>query len=242
MEDLLRHLIENAGGLWAYGTVFLVLLVCGLGVPIPEDISLVLGGFLAHKGVVSLSVMMIVCFAGIIVGDSLTFSLGRRFGSRVGRSPGGLVGRIITPQKRARVEALFLRHGPKVIMIARFLPGVRAVTYFTAGSVGMSYWRFIAFDGLAALASAPFFVYLGYRLGGELDSLIAALRRGQTGVIVGLISVVALYLLIKRVRSRRERRLEGADRLPTPTSVGALTQSSAAPESGERPAPVRVAK
>ena len=68
------------------------------------------------------------------------------------------------------MEQLFAAHGQKIVMAARFLPGVRAVTYFTAGSARMPYLRFILWDGFAALVSAPVFVWLGFHFGEKLDA------------------------------------------------------------------------
>lgn len=205
MEELLKSLLLDSQGLVAYATVFGILLACGLGLPLPEDISLILGGYLAHHGAASLPIMMAVGFTGILVGDSLIFAAGRRVGPRVGQK-GGFFARIVTPEKRAQVQALFAIHGAKVVMIARFLPGVRAVTYFTAGSAGMAYWRFVLFDGIAALASAPLFVYLGYRFGGQLDLLIEKLKRGQVSVIVGLVVVAAAYVTFRIWRKKRDQK------------------------------------
>jgi membrane protein DedA with SNARE-associated domain len=205
VEELLTNLLSNTQGVFAYATVFLVLLACGLGVPLPEDISLILGGFLAHKGAASLPIMMAVGFAGILAGDSLIFHFGRKLGSNVGRKQGGFFARIITPEKRAKVEGLFEKHGQKIVMIARFMPGVRAVTYFTAGSVGMSYWRFIFWDGLAALASAPMFVFLGFHFGSELDYLIDQLKKSQTAVLIGLAVIGGLWFVWQRRKAAAAR-------------------------------------
>lgn len=202
MEELLRQLLENTHGLPAYATVFGILLVCGLGVPLPEDVSLILGGYLSHQGAASLLPMMAVGFAGILAGDSIIFFAGRRLGARVGRRPGGLLGRVVTPEKREKVQQLFARHGEKIVLIARFLPGVRAVTYFTAGSAGMRYTRFIFFDGAAALASAPVFVYLGYHFGAELEAFIQAFKRGQLSVIAGAAALVLVFVGVKLLRRR----------------------------------------
>ena len=65
MQEFLTNLLGSTHGFFAYVTVFGVLVACGLGVPLPEDISLILGGFLAHKGAASLPVMMLIGFAGI---------------------------------------------------------------------------------------------------------------------------------------------------------------------------------
>jgi membrane protein DedA with SNARE-associated domain len=224
VEELLTSLLSDTQGVFAYATVFLILLACGLGVPLPEDISLILGGFLAHKGAANLPMMMVVGFAGILAGDSLIFYFGRRLGSKVGRKPGGFFARVITPEKRAKVEGLFQKHGHKVVMVARFMPGVRAVTYFTAGSVGMPYWRFIFWDGLAALLSAPVFVFLGFHFGSELDYLIGKLKEGQY-VVLGTAAVLGLgWFLWKRRKASIERQeaaqaLQAAAVVPIPQEV-----------------------
>ncbi|MBS1148374.1 MAG: DedA family protein [Myxococcaceae bacterium] len=205
MEDLLLQLVEGTSGVVSYLVVFGILLACGLGVPLPEDVSLILGGYLAHAGKANLWVMMITGFVGIMVGDSIIFFAGRRIGSQVGNRKGGFFARIVTPEKRARVEQLFHKHGDKIVCLARFMPGVRAVTFFTAGSVGMKYLRFLFFDGAAALVSAPVFIYLGFRFGGELETLLHNVKKGQTRVILVLVAVAVVYLGYFLWKRRRDK-------------------------------------
>ncbi|MFP2903704.1 DedA family protein [Pyxidicoccus sp. 3LFB2] len=232
MQELLTNLLGDAQGFIAYATVFGILVACGLGVPLPEDISLILGGFLAHKGAASLPVMMVVGFAGILVGDSLIFLAGRRLGGKLGRKAGpegGFFARIVTPEKRARVEGLFTKHGEKIVCIARFMPGVRAVTYFTAGSVGMSYWRFIFWDGLAALLSAPVFVWLGFHFGSELDSLIATFKEGQY-VVMGVLALGGIGYFVWRRRRQAAQRAKGLSAAAVdPVAVPGRVQETVAP-------------
>jgi len=227
VQELLTSLLGDTQGFLAYATVFLILLACGLGVPLPEDISLILGGFLAHKGAASLPIMMVVGFVGILAGDSLIFYFGRRLGTKVGTKPTGFFARIITPEKRAKVEGLFQIHGQKIVMIARFMPGVRAVTYFTAGSVGMPYWRFIFWDGLAALLSAPVFVWLGYYFGSELDKLIGVLKESQYFVFGALAVVgVGVYVWRRRKAAKAKEAAAAAEALQRATVVPISPESS----------------
>lgn len=199
MEQFLLSLFGGAaGGVLAYALVFGILILCGLGLPIPEDVSLILGGFLAYQGKANLWLMMVTGYVGIILGDSLVFFIGRKFGLKI-ITAGGFFARLFTAEKRARVEALFAKHGEKIVMIARFLPGVRAVTYFTAGSVRMKYSHFLFFDSVASLVSAPVFIYLGFRFGGELEQLIQAVRTGQIRVLIGLAVVVTAYIVGSRL-------------------------------------------
>jgi len=202
--NFLQEFVGGTGGAIPYAVVFGVLLACGLGIPLPEDISLIFGGFLVFEQQAALPLMMLTGYLGIILGDSMIFYFGRRIGSKVVARQGGFFSRVVTPQKRARVEGLFKRHGEKIVMIARFLPGVRAVTYCTAGSVGMRYSHFVFFDSVAALGSAPLFVYLGFRFGGQLEFLLQQIAKGQRGVIAGIVTLIIVVVLISRWRARRE--------------------------------------
>jgi LPXTG-motif cell wall-anchored protein len=71
--------------------------------------------------------------------------------------------------------------------------------------VGMSYWRFIFWDGLAALLSAPVFVFLGFHFGSELDYLIDKLKEGQTYVLAGLAVIGVAWFLWRRRRTAAMR-------------------------------------
>ena len=204
MECLVGEILGGASGAGAYLLVLAVLLACGLGVPLPEDVALITGGYLAYSGAARVEVMIGVAFIGILGGDSFAFLLGRYFGDKLERRwPFRL---MITPSKRRKVEGLFARYGQRIVVAARFMPGVRAVTYFVAGSAGMRYLLFICFDGLAALVSAPVFVYLGFRFGANIEWLVAAVRRGQWAVIGLLVAIAGLWLffhyVVKRVQER----------------------------------------
>jgi membrane protein DedA with SNARE-associated domain len=72
----------------------------------------------------------------------------------------------------------------------------------------MRYSHFLFFDSVAALASAPIFVFLGFRFGGELELLIQQIRKGQTRVLIALGVIVVIVFFVSRWRSRREARLE----------------------------------
>ena len=224
MEALLKTLLLGSHGAMAYLSIFAVLVACGLGVPLPEDISLILGGFLVYKGVANLWAMVFTGFVGILVGDSLIYMAGRRVGRRV-RTGHGWLARVVTPARRIQVEGLFARHGEKLVIGARFMPGVRAVTYFTAGSAGMPYPRFICFDGLAALGSAPLFVLLGYRFGRHLQQVIELMKRYQLIAVGLLLATVLLWAAVHRwreltlARKIREQCGEEEERKPPPGAV-----------------------
>ena len=117
--DALTDLFINNG----YIALFTVLVVCGLGVPIPEDISLVAGGIIAGLGHAELRTMIVVGLAGVLVGDSIMFLVGYRPGPHARRLR--WVARVLTPRRYARVQAKFDRYGNRMLFFARFLPGLR---------------------------------------------------------------------------------------------------------------------
>ncbi|AKU90905.1 DedA protein [Vulgatibacter incomptus] len=157
--------------------------------------ALITGGYLAYKGQASLVVMMLVGFAGILAGDSLVFLLGRMGRRAQGRMTKGLLARHLTPERIAKVEAQFAKRGPMMVMIARFLPGVRAATFFVAGGAQMSYWRFLVYDGLAALLSAPLFVLAGHHFGKQINHVIGWAEEFHTWLIGATVVAIVGFAL-----------------------------------------------
>ena len=106
-----------------------------------------------------------------------------------------------------------------------FLPGVRTVTYFTAGSVGMRYSRFLLYDSAAALASAPIFVLLGYYFGSDIESLLTRIASGERKVIAVLVALVVGAVLFGNWRAKREKKAN-ADALEKQLETQALEPPS----------------
>jgi len=200
--DLLTDFFSNQG----YLAVFLVLLACGFGVPIPEDVSLVAGGIIAGLGYADVRIMACVGLAGVLIGDISMFMIGRHLGVRALKRP--WLARLVTPRRYALVQQKFERYGSRLMFVARFLPGLRAAVFLTAGMTrAVSFWRFILFDGLAALVSVPVWVALGYYGAENHDWLLAWMRRGQGGMAIGALLLVAViaYVYWKRGHRRRAR-------------------------------------
>ena len=207
-------LLSGNSLLVAHALVLLFLVMCGLGLPLPEDIVLVTGGVLAWLAspVEPLTLgtmlthgptltMVATGLLGILVGDSIIFFAGRRIGGQVADSR--LLRRLVTPAKVRRVESLMRRRGSVVVMLARFLPGLRAPTYFTVGHSRFPYWRFLLYDGLAALVSAPLWVLLGYWFGDDIRRATETASRFSHVVVA--VAVVLLVIAIGVHRRRRKR-------------------------------------
>jgi membrane protein DedA with SNARE-associated domain len=229
LKSLVNSILYTFFGWKAYVAVFALLVACGLGLPLPEDISLVTGGFFAASGRVgSVWLMMFVGLAGILVGDSIIFLAGQRYGEALLDTQ---LGRHIPRERVDNVRALFAKHGSKMIMAARFLPGVRAVTYFVAGTSRVSIYVFLLYDGLAALVSAPAWVWLGYWMGKQhVPRKAYAIVEKFQKVLICVVAVVLLALLVRYLFKRRRAGRQA------PAKVAPLVAGAAKAKSGvQRP-------
>lgn len=204
-------LLERLIGIFAqhgYASVLIALLMCGAGVPLPEDITLVAGGVIAGLGYANVHVMFGVAMVGVLAGDASMFLLGHHFGGRILRLR--LFAWLLPPARYAKVQQKFERYGNRMMFVARFLPGMRTAVFITAGATHrVSFIRFILLDGLAALISVPLWVYLGY-LGADNRAWLAKwIHRGQGSLwIVGLVFLVIALALWWRHRRRVQERNE----------------------------------
>jgi membrane protein DedA with SNARE-associated domain len=201
--DLLQQLItifaENG-----YVAVFIALMICGAGLPLPEDITLVAGGVIAGLGYANVHAMVALAMFGVLLGDSAIFLLGHHYGARI--LQWRFVARVLTPQRYVKVQEKFDQYGNRMLFFARFLPGMRTTVYLTAGTTHrVSFLRFLLIDTLAALISVPFWVYLGFFGADNHEWLVKWLHRGQSSLWV-LVGVLLLTVLVLWWKHRRRTR------------------------------------
>ena len=188
---------------YGYIAVFTMLLVCGFGVPVPEDVTLVTGGVIAGLGYADVNIMFAVGMAGVMIGDGLVFTIGRFQGMRVMQLKP--VQRVLTPERFHAAQEAFHKYGRWVMFVARFLPGLRTPVFFTAGmSRRVSYPTWFLMDGVAALISVPIWVYLGYFGARNFEWMFGILHRFQYGIFA-LLGVGGIALGIIWWRKWRAR-------------------------------------
>ncbi len=175
---------------FTYAGLFVVLLLCGLGLPMPEDIALLAGGFLVHRGITRYPITLAVSLVGVVAGDNSLFFLGRHFGTGLVRYFG--LTRPGSQLQINRIRRFMHRYGHRAIFYARFLAGLRALIYLTAGSFGVTPARFFFYDLLGAVISVPIVVSLGYLFGGELESVIRFL--GGFEHLIWIVAVLSLAI------------------------------------------------
>jgi len=205
MEHLLIYL-ANGNFILPYLLVFGSLLVCGFGVPIPEDITLIAAGIASYYGYGNVYVMIAVAFTGILMGDSIIFYMGSRFGERIKKF--SWFQRVVPEPVLLYIEQRLATHGNKLVFVARFMPGLRAPIYFTAGMMKIRFAVFFTFDFMAALISVPAIIYAVYHFGDNIDVIVRAIKRIQHGMALVAVMVVGLIALHSYLSSRKLKKTE----------------------------------
>lgn len=215
--DQLIQFFANYG----YFAVFGVLLLCGFGLPIPEDITLVAGGFISslscpveYNFVKSFELchqvhyMVIVSMVGVLLGDSIMYFIGRILGPKALNIR--FIAKILTPERYEWAQSKFEKYGVFFIFAARFMPGLRAPIFVVAGiTQKVSYLKFFLADGFAAIISVPVWIYVGFwgeRQLNDMDALDHYVKNGQLGIIAVLgiiiVGIISFWYIKKKIRER----------------------------------------
>ncbi len=187
-----------------YLGVVIVIFAGGFGMPIPEDLPLLVGGYLCGSGQADITIMLPLAFSTVLGADLMVYFMGRRYGQHVQRLP--LIRRYLSPQRLATAEISFHKHGGKTLFLARFMPGLRTPIYFSAGAFKIPWWKMVAFDGAAALMSVPVWVLLAWYLAQKVD--LQTLQEWSFAMQVLLIAAVAVGVIgVVTWKVLRQRRL-----------------------------------
>lgn len=190
MQWFIAHL-STMSPLGAYAWLAGILLLCGMGLPIPEDISLIAAGYFSWKGVLNVHTAFAICFAAVVTGDTAAFFMGRLFGRRILRSQ--LAQRYFTPRRQLRVRAYFRKFGSKVVLVGRFTPGLRFTIFFTAGTLHTRSSTFFIYDFAAAAFSVPVLVYSAWFFGGQIDWVVSVARSTEHGILVAIVVLGTIF-------------------------------------------------
>lgn len=186
---------------FTYIGVAVSLFLAGLGFPLPEDIPLIFGGAMAGAGKINVWIHFAISMVFIIVGDTCLYFIGRKVGNA--SETGGRIGKLLTPERRAKAQGFFDKYGNWTVFFGRFVAGVRAAVYLTAGTVKFPLGRFILLDFLAALVSVPIWIYLGWIFGENWEVVIETFKKYQWFVIGGIVLLgVGLWAFFKLRKKR----------------------------------------
>jgi membrane protein DedA with SNARE-associated domain len=181
----------------AYGAaaVLVIITLEAFGLPLPGETLLIFSAALAGRGEMSLPALLICAWAGAVIGDNIGYLIGRtlgraaiaRFGARIG----------LTEPRFAWIEGLFARYGAFTVMFARFFNVLRQLNGIVAGTLGMSWWRFLVCNAIGAALWVLTWMLGAFYLSQHASILAQAARHiGVAGGLAAAAAVVAtLYAL-----------------------------------------------
>jgi membrane protein DedA with SNARE-associated domain len=199
---ILRDISDTLGP-WTYALVgALAFLETGafVGLIAPGETALALGGVVAAAGDISLWVMIPIAWVCAAAGDLTSFMLGRKLGTGWLDRHGARFG--ITIARRRQVERFLDRHGPRAVIIGRFVGIVRAVAPFLFGSSGMKLRTFLPFSILGTGVWAAAFTVVGYVFHESFEKAAETLAHGA----LALAAVATVVLLARAYVLRRRSR------------------------------------
>lgn len=172
---------------------FCFLILCGFGNPIPEDLTMITGGYLVYSGLMNPIVVLVVSYIGVVSGDLILYYFGWKYGQKL-IDHRWLV-KLVPPRRVAMIRHHFKRWGHWTIFFARFLPGLRSPTFLLSGVMHVRVRTFALFDGLGTCISVPLFVGLGYFFGNHIELLKHNVHEVRSILIVAAIALIIAYLL-----------------------------------------------
>lgn len=196
MSDTVAFLLQ-----YGYVILYACVLAEQIGLPVPAVPVLLGMGALAGAGEMSLALALGVVLAAALPPDLLWYELGRRRGPRV-------LARICAISLEPdwcvrRTESLFIRFGRKLLLVAKFVPGLSAVASPLAGSAGVARWQFVLLDVTGALLWAGTWLGMGYAFSEALDVVAGWVSRlgGYALLLAG--AVLAAYVILKYAKRQQ---------------------------------------
>ena len=186
-----------SGSNWSYVIVFAVAAIDAFFPAVPSEATAIAAGVVAGAGGLNVELTILAAATGAFVGDNISFGLGHFLGARVER-------RFFSTEKAQKrlqwAQRTLDERGPYLIVVARFIPGGRTVTTFTAGFVETFAWRrFLVFDAIACTIWGTYTVLLGYFGGRTFE------EEPWKGLLLAFAIALVVTAVIEVVRHLRRR-------------------------------------
>ena len=183
-----------------YVAEFGILLSCALGMPVPEEITLISAGMFVVAKQLEFHRAVLAGVTGVFLSDAIFFLLGRKLGRPVFQLR--IIRGIITESRITQAEACLQRNGVFSCVLGRFLPGFRIVIFATAGMLNIRPLLFLIVDLLVSIISVSLWIFIGIKVGGYFDA-IQYIEEVKMIVVVGAVSFLMLYLVRQYITCSR---------------------------------------
>ncbi len=197
------HSLEPTLDQFGYLAVVGLVLIEDFGVPVPGETVLILAAVYAGTGRLNIVLVALLGFCGALIGDNIGFAIGHFGGRPLTERYGRYI--FLTPARLDSATDFFKRHGGKIIVVARFIEGLRQANGIIAGTAGMHWARFLFFNAIGAALWVLVWTSVGYFSGSHIDTIYSNATRYSTYLAI-LAGVLVLAFVARRVlRVRRAR-------------------------------------
>ncbi|KAF0146070.1 MAG: DedA protein [Nitrospirae bacterium] len=188
-----------------YAGLFILLILGGIGLPFPEDATLILCGFLISHDMVKPALALFVVYSGLLAADFFLYLVGRKYGRMIVTHK--KFRNIMSPEKLSALEDKFSKKGILVVLVGRHLFGLRAQIFLASGVMRMPALKFIAADAVSSIFTIALMVGAGYIGGNSLQIIKKDITRIEHAAIFLLIIAIAGYIFYRYFKARRDKTL-----------------------------------
>ena len=185
-----------------YIGIFILLILGGIGLPFPEDATLILSGFLVGQNAINPFQTFLAVYSGLLISDFFLYWVGKKYGRMVVEHK--KFRRIISPDRLLKLEEKFKKSDVWVILIGRHFLGLRAQIFLVAGVMRMPAIKFLMTDAATALLTIAFMGAMGYAGGNSLQILKKDLARIEHVAIVVLMMLITGWIVSKYFKGNKK--------------------------------------
>jgi membrane protein DedA with SNARE-associated domain len=202
------HSLEPTLNHYGYLAVVGLVLIEDFGVPVPGETVLILAAVYAGTGRLNVVLVALLGFCGAVLGDNIGFAIGHFGGRRLAERYGRYI--FLTPARLDKATDFFERHGGKIIVVARFIEGLRQANGIIAGTTGMHWARFLFFNAIGAALWVAVWTSVGYFSGSHINAIYNDATRYSTYLAIAVGTLLLAYIARRVVRVRRARARNGS--------------------------------
>ena len=187
---------------WGYLGIFLLMAIESSFIPFPSEIVLIPAGYLASKGDMSFSLIMVSALGGSMVGAFINYYLALLLGRKILMRYGKYF--FISEESMIKMDNYFMKHGAISTFIGRLIPGIRQLISIPAGLSSMNLAVFSTYTALGAGIWALILVSLGYFIGENQDLIDTYLKQITIVVLVSLVLLGVGYTFIQKNKKHKD--------------------------------------
>ncbi len=178
--------------LLGYPALAIACVFSGLGLPLPEDLVVLYAGISVATGNFELAPAAAIVFVGFLTRDTMAWSLGHWLGDRLLRA--AWFNRFVPRERIEMVQGMIQRQGPRAVLGARMMVGVRATAFAVAGASGIPFRQFLMWDLLGLAITAPLLLGAGYLVGPPVIAAAQGLLPVLQSIVFVVLFVAASYV------------------------------------------------